>query len=87
MSEIEVRIKGAGSGRESAVNGLTGSGLRVTASKTTPPFPTTAAVPPSVAASDSPSRALEARPGFSFRPPPGKKAARPLSRGEACRCR
>lgn len=31
MSEIEVRIKGAGSGRESAVNGLTASGLRVTA--------------------------------------------------------
>lgn len=31
MSEIEVRITGAGAGRESAVNGLTSSGLRVTA--------------------------------------------------------
>lgn len=31
MQEIEVRIKGAGSGRESAVNGLTSTGLRVTA--------------------------------------------------------
>jgi small subunit ribosomal protein S11 len=31
MQELEVRIKGAGSGREAAVNGLAGSGLRVTA--------------------------------------------------------
>jgi small subunit ribosomal protein S11 len=31
MQELEVRIKGAGSGREAAVNGLSGSGLRVTA--------------------------------------------------------
>src|SRR5262245_43293900 len=31
MSEVEIRIKGSGSGRESAVNGLTASGLRVTA--------------------------------------------------------
>jgi small subunit ribosomal protein S11 len=39
MSEIEVRIKGAGSGRESAVNGLTGSGLRVTAIEDHTPVP------------------------------------------------
>jgi small subunit ribosomal protein S11 len=31
MSELEVRIRGSGAGRESAVNGLTASGLRVTA--------------------------------------------------------
>lgn len=31
MQELEVRIKGAGAGREAAVNGLSGSGLRVTA--------------------------------------------------------
>lgn len=31
MQELEVRIKGAGAGREAAVNGLAGSGLRVTA--------------------------------------------------------
>lgn len=31
MTECEVRIKGAGSGRESAVNGVVSTGLRVTA--------------------------------------------------------
>src|SRR5678816_3436204 len=31
MSEIEVRIRGSGSGRESAVNGLVSTGLRVSA--------------------------------------------------------
>ncbi len=31
MSEIEVHVKGVGSGRESAVNGLVSTGLRVTA--------------------------------------------------------
>ncbi|HVZ93144.1 MAG TPA: 30S ribosomal protein S11 [Phycisphaerales bacterium] len=31
MQEVEVRIKGAGAGRESAINGLTSTGLRVTA--------------------------------------------------------
>ncbi len=39
MSEIEVRIRGAGSGRESAVNGLTASGLRVTAVEDHTPVP------------------------------------------------
>lgn len=31
MTEIEVRVKGTGAGRESAVNGLASTGLRVTA--------------------------------------------------------
>ena len=39
MSEVEIRIKGAGSGRESAVNGLTGAGLRVTAVEDHTPVP------------------------------------------------
>ena len=40
MSEVEVRIKGAGAGRESAVNGLAAAGLRVTAveDRTAVPF-------------------------------------------------
>lgn len=39
MSELEVRIKGAGAGRESAVNGLVASGLRVTAIEDHTPVP------------------------------------------------
>ena len=39
MSEIEVRIKGAGAGRESAVNGLVSAGLRVTAIEDHTPVP------------------------------------------------
>lgn len=39
MSELEVRIKGSGAGRESAVNGLTASGLRVTAVEDRTPVP------------------------------------------------
>jgi small subunit ribosomal protein S11 len=39
MTELEVRIKGAGSGRESAVNGLTAAGLRVTAIEDHTPVP------------------------------------------------
>ncbi|MGD9790942.1 MAG: 30S ribosomal protein S11 [Phycisphaerales bacterium] len=39
MSEIEVRINGAGSGRESAVNGLVSTGLRVTALEDHTPVP------------------------------------------------
>lgn len=39
MTELEVRITGAGSGRESAVNGLTASGLRVTAMEDHTPVP------------------------------------------------
>ena len=40
MSEVEVRITGAGAGRESAVNGLTAAGMRVTAveDRTAVPF-------------------------------------------------
>lgn len=39
MSEIEVRIRGSGAGRESAVNGLVSTGLRVTAIEDHTPVP------------------------------------------------
>jgi small subunit ribosomal protein S11 len=39
MSEVEIRIKGAGAGRESAVNGITAAGLRVTAVEDHTPVP------------------------------------------------
>jgi small subunit ribosomal protein S11 len=39
VSEIEVRIKGAGAGRESAVNGLSAAGLRITAIEDHTPVP------------------------------------------------
>ncbi|MBX3359402.1 MAG: 30S ribosomal protein S11 [Phycisphaeraceae bacterium] len=39
MSEIEVHVKGVGSGRESAVNGLVSTGLRVTAVEDHTPVP------------------------------------------------
>lgn len=39
ISEIEVRVRGIGSGRESAVNGLASSGLKVTAIEDHTPVP------------------------------------------------
>jgi small subunit ribosomal protein S11 len=39
MQEIEVRIKGAGSGRESAVTALQASGLKITAVEDHTPIP------------------------------------------------
>ncbi|MFN7374194.1 MAG: 30S ribosomal protein S11 [bacterium] len=39
VSEIEIRIKGAGAGRESAVNGLSAAGLRITAIEDHTPVP------------------------------------------------
>ena len=39
MSEIEVRIRGSGSGRESAVNGLVSTGMRVSAVEDRTPVP------------------------------------------------
>ncbi|MBL8763222.1 MAG: 30S ribosomal protein S11 [Phycisphaerae bacterium] len=39
LSEIEIRIRGSGSGRESAVNGLVSAGLRVTAVEDHTPVP------------------------------------------------
>ena len=39
MNEVEIRIKGPGSGRESAVNGLIAAGLRVTAIEDHTPIP------------------------------------------------
>ncbi|MFN0012825.1 MAG: 30S ribosomal protein S11 [Phycisphaerales bacterium] len=39
VSELEVRIKGAGAGRESAVNGLVSTGIRITAVEDHTPVP------------------------------------------------
>jgi len=39
MIEIEVRVKGAGPGREAAVNGLASTGLKVTAIEDHTPIP------------------------------------------------
>lgn len=39
MNEIEVRIRGAGAGRDSAVNGLASTGLRITAVEDRTPVP------------------------------------------------
>lgn len=46
MTEIEVRIRGSGAGRESAVNGLTSTGLRVTAIEDHTPVPHNGCRPP-----------------------------------------
>jgi len=46
MSEVEIRIRGAGPGRESAVNGLTSAGLRVTAIEDHTPVPHNGCRPP-----------------------------------------
>jgi len=46
MSELEVRIRGAGSGRESAVNGLVSTGLRITAVEDHTPVPHNGCRPP-----------------------------------------
>jgi len=39
MMELEVRVRGAGSGRESAINGLASTGLKVTALEDHTPVP------------------------------------------------
>jgi small subunit ribosomal protein S11 len=39
VTELEIRIKGAGAGRESAVNGLVSTGMRVTAVEDHTPVP------------------------------------------------
>jgi small subunit ribosomal protein S11 len=39
MTEVEIRIRGTGSGRESAINGLVSTGLRVTAVEDHTPVP------------------------------------------------
>ena len=39
LTEVEVRLNGAGGGRESAVNGLASQGLRVTALEDRTPIP------------------------------------------------
>ena len=45
MVELEVRINGAGGGRESAVNGLSSTGLKVTAIEDRTPIPHTGCRP------------------------------------------
>jgi small subunit ribosomal protein S11 len=46
MSEVEVRIRGSGAGRESAVNGLVSTGLRITAIEDHTPVPHNGCRPP-----------------------------------------
>ncbi len=46
MREIEVRIKGAGAGRESAVRGIAASGMEITALKDVTPVPHNGCRPP-----------------------------------------
>lgn len=46
MSEIEVKIRGTGGGRESAVQGLVSTGLRVTAIEDHTPVPHNGCRPP-----------------------------------------
>lgn len=46
MKEVEVRIKGPGAGRESAVRGIAASGLEVNAIKDTTPVPHNGCRPP-----------------------------------------
>jgi ribosomal protein S11 len=45
MIEVEVKVKGPGSGREQAILNLQNAGLKITGSKTSRRCPTTAAVP------------------------------------------
>lgn len=46
MQEIEVRVKGAGSGRESAVTALQAAGLKITAIEDRTPIPHNGCRPP-----------------------------------------
>ncbi|MEL6329355.1 MAG: 30S ribosomal protein S11 [Planctomycetota bacterium] len=46
MSEIEVKVKGTGAGRESAVSGMVSTGLRVTAIEDHTPVPHNGCRPP-----------------------------------------
>ena len=46
MSEVEIRIRGSGAGRESAVNGIVSTGLRVTAVEDHTPVPHNGCRPP-----------------------------------------
>jgi len=46
MSEVEVRVKGTGSGRESAISGLVSAGIRVTAIEDHTPVPHNGCRPP-----------------------------------------
>lgn len=46
MSEVEVRIKGPGAGRESAVRGIAGAGMNITTIKDITPVPHNGCRPP-----------------------------------------
>ncbi len=46
ISEVEIRVKGPGQGRESAVNGLASTGIRVTAVEDRTPVPHNGCRPP-----------------------------------------
>lgn len=46
MTEVEVHVKGVGAGRESAVNGLVSTGIRVTAVEDHTPVPHNGCRPP-----------------------------------------
>jgi small subunit ribosomal protein S11 len=46
MSEVEVRVRGTGAGREAAVNGMVSTGLRVTAIEDHTPIPHNGCRPP-----------------------------------------
>lgn len=46
MRECEVRVKGPGGGRESAIRGISGAGIRVTAIRDTTPIPHNGCRPP-----------------------------------------
>ncbi len=46
VSEVEVRVKGAGSGRESAVTGMQAAGLKITAIEDHTPIPHNGCRPP-----------------------------------------
>ena len=53
LKTVEVYVKGPGQGREAAIRALQSAGLEVVMIKTSPPFPTMAAVRPRDVASNS----------------------------------
>ena len=59
VKNLEVRIKGPGPGRESAVRALNALGFKITSISDVTPIPHNGCRPPSAAASDSRQRALD----------------------------
>ena len=64
LKKVDVFVKGPGSGRETAIRSLQAAGLNWEPSRMSPPFRSTAAVPPSAAAAD-PSVELQRMTGTS----------------------